>query len=281
MRFKCLAALACAALVTASVHGQDVNITDGTSTYFQAEGGSNSANLSPYIGGDGLFEDSWLVRYINASGDTVNKRLINDAGDADIVYSISQAGDTAVVTYDISSEDELPFNPRVDLFQLVITHTISTDTGGQAVLDSSFSLTKINGGGTFSLLNYFDVAMEGFGGDSVYTTPYQNDGFAVVMESQNGNPGFRHGIGADRFGTRSWGGTDLDADFLAGGDMTNVDEDAIADITAAFQWDFDMDALSSASGGTLMQVGAIPEPTTGVILAGLALAGFGFRRRRR
>ena len=271
---------------------QDIFITNGPSTYEQEETDSNSADLDTFIGTfDGLFEDSWLVRYVDGDGTIVSRRLVVEGANDNLERTISQSGNMATVTYSVTGSPGNPFDPPVDLFNVEFEYVVSTDGDGNAILDTSFTVTSDNVSGDLSLLNYFDVSMEGFGQDNINTSaiPTGEAGFYAEMQSQNGNFAYRTGVDATRFGSRAWnggvGGNNLDDDFLAGGDMTNIDEGQGIDITAAFQWDFNVTGSGQVFvGSSRMQVGqlqAIPEPGTGFVLASLGLMGLTFRRRRR
>lgn len=260
-----------------SVAQAQISITDGTSSYTWNMA-TGAANFNDTNNGDGLVEEFWVVRFEdgNAIGDGTQVETLTSAAD---VFSFSNNGDRATASFGyFSAWDNV--NP---LFTYTIDFRISTGADGDARLQYDFTADYVFGGGMndglgeLDVFHYFDVAMEGAGGDDINVNV---NGTGMVFESQNGLLGYHNAGTATRFEIQNKGANNIDDRINTTYNLTNSPTIlSSVDITAAYQWDFNVATVGEQF--TANNVFAIPEPGSLGLLAVLGFAGFGFCRRRK
>ncbi len=283
-------ALLCSCFCVTNLSAQFVNITDGTSSYFWDPDAPQTTNLIDQTAGDISFEDMWIIRFTDSSGlggDEKIYQLDETQDNFGVFYQGSvNSGDSAVSTWNIFGQGGGP-----TLFTVTLTHTISTNADGVAVLTHAMELSNFtatpniapNSDLDIFYFNDFDMLPD-FGDNSAGHTfkgPLRDigmsssGGFTASTRADATNYQMRAVGAGTRLSTAVLNGSIVDLS-NSGGPLLNVD------INGMFQWDTTVPGAGSGlSRFANVTTKAIPEPSSMALLAIIGVAGLCVTRRRK
>jgi hypothetical protein len=260
------------------VHGDLVNITDGTSTFqWNPDDGTNTIS-SAY--GNYSFTFEPMLRYTNSADGLKTRSMANFLGSgvrkATVSNSVVNVGESAVMNVSFGTQNGL--SPAVADLDMLLVFTISTNEYG-GVLDYAMVVDNVSGGDLdVELFQYYDwdvTTNQNSGSDYVWR------GFEGFVQVGSGGPEQQvfHGTGSlENWEVAPW--DSIKTNLLANGDLSNNGTPfATADMTAAFGWDLGTMADGSTQGVTMLIEG-IPEPSSALLLTLGCLATSVLRRRK-
>ena len=288
-------ALSVAVLSVSNATAQ-VNISDGTSSYFWDPNAPQSTTFVDQFAGNIMFEDMWIVRYTEQSqlgGSTTFTAELNANGSGPGVNYLGtvNTGASAVSTWNVQNVGGLGGN--VTLFTVELTHTISTDANGNAELSHAMRVfnfldgPELADGSDLDVFLFQDFDIPTFSDNSA-DAGFEGNDAVIDMSSGAGNLATTVGEGASAWQLRAvGGGTRLSTEVLNG---TIVDLDnsgsplANTDINSMFQWDLSVLVGGEQNLGVYSLANEItaqiPEPSTVSVLALAGLASLVRRRRK-
>ena len=288
-------ALTVAALSVSTATAQ-VNISDGTSSYFWDPNAPQSTTFVDQFAGNIMFEDMWIVRYTEQSqigGSTTFTAALNaNASGPGVNYlGTVNNGASAVSTWNVQNVGGLGGNAT--LFTVELTHTISTDANGNAELSHAMRIFNfLNGpelvdGSDLDVFLFQDFDIPTFSDNSA-DAGFEGGDVVIDMSSGAGNLATTVGEGASAWQLRAvGGGTRLSTEVLNGTivDLDNSGSPLLnTDINSMFQWDLSVLVGGEQNLGVYSLANEItaqiPEPSTVSVLALAGLAGLVRRRRK-
>jgi hypothetical protein len=286
-----LACVFASSIAGSSIFAQ-VNITDGTSSYFWDPAAPQSTMLVDQTAGNIMFEDMWIVRYTEnglIGSSTLTAQLNGDTSQAGVQFlGTVNSGNTATTTWNINSQGQL--GGFETMFTLTLVQTVSTDANGaaqlshQMVASNFLNGSEITNGSDLDLFFFNDFDIPTFSDNSAVQMQDGTDS-VIAMQSGDGFFATTTGFDATNFQLRAVGNGTRLSDAVLNGEIFDLDNSGSpllnTDINSMFQWQ-----STVVVGGTqtflvfTTAAQAIPEPASAGLLALIGMIGLGIRRRR-